>query len=280
MKRALSNNNASPQSKLSTTSADGESSDTQSMEDSYSPRRQLQKDLEGTAFPKDSDRQKLLDLIRPKMQDSEIANSRNATGAEQQGRVEVKHIPSSRYCDSDTSSDSETASPTPPQFLRGNDALLNSESIRSSFRSTVSAISSEGPNTVVTEGISDLDIPTCSSASVSPTAFRKDVTAPSYHKDTQNERLSDNPPSPFADGNGLLGISPTQSRTEIDEEKQPKQTARRSLTKQDSLANDSSDSEGEFTTEQITRMKFRRISVTTSNQNSREGTPSIGEYLD
>ena len=298
VKRALTNNNAPPKSPLSPI-GDGESSDTQSMEDNYSPRRQLQKDLEGTAYPRDSDRQKLFDLIRPKLPESaEFSNGRSATVP--QVTVQVKQVSSNRYCDSDSSSDSEHGgdpSSSQQQRLRMTDSFLNSESMRSSFRSTISAVSSDGPNTVVTEGISDLDIPTCSSASVSPTIFRKDVTATSHDdKDARRDRQYDgdkslsNPSASSLGADGLLGISPTQSKNEIRDisEKQPKPVvSRRALAKQETVV-DSSDSDGEFTTEQITRMKFRRVSVAKTqlplkssspkDQNAQEGAPPTGTY--
>ena len=300
VKRALTNNNAPPKSPLSPVSVgDGESSDTQSMEDNYSPRRQLQKDLEGMAYPRDSDRQKLFDLIRPKLPESEFSNGRGGA-AVPQVTVQVKQVSSNRYCDSDSSSDSEhggDASSSSQQRLRMTDSFLNSESVRSSFRSTISAVSSDGLNTVVTDGISDLDIPTCSSASVSPTIFRKDVTAPSHvDKDAKRERQYDGDAASLSTpsasgGDGLLGVSPTQSKNEIRDvvsEKQPKPVVmRRALAKQETAV-DSSDSDGEFTTEQITRMKFRRVSVTKTpqpfkssspkDQNAQEGAPPTGMY--
>ncbi len=132
-----------------------QSSDTQSMEAGHSPRRTP--DIKDAAFPKESDKQKLLDLIRPK----------SRSGSEdEQPHVQVRKVVSHGFSDSDSSSsDEESRQAVRTKSNHDFDDL--EPSLRSSMRSTsgLSAVSSEGRITIVTElNVSDYEVESLRSA--------------------------------------------------------------------------------------------------------------------
>ena len=93
--------------------------------------------INSAAFPQDTDRQLLMDLIRPGM----------AGGSPKQGTVQVRRVSTQRYQSDSSSSGSE---PNSPQ-LSHKDSMF-SDSVRSSIRSSrSSAADSLGGITVVTD---------------------------------------------------------------------------------------------------------------------------------
>ena len=121
VKRALSNNNSSPKSQRSSHSQVDESSDTQSLADATSPNRskRTRGESDEAAFPQETDRALLLELIRPKRSNGPISEN----------RVDVKRVSSRRYKDSDSSSGSEPGSPRTSS--RNESMFSHNDSLRS-----------------------------------------------------------------------------------------------------------------------------------------------------
>ena len=152
IKRALTNNNASPKhnTPVMVLRPEEESSDTQSMELESPRRKGHHSEDDGarySAFPRESDHQMLLELMgsrpRPQIaaQNGEVMRTQH---------IQVK---SRRFSDSDSSTDSGSA-PSSPQFSRRTGSTCTvSDSLRSSIRSS-SAPSSDGRITMVTDYIS------------------------------------------------------------------------------------------------------------------------------
>ncbi len=283
IKKALSNNNASPVARRlagpgPAAGAAGEevaeSSDTQSAGASSPPQRKHHpRQVADVSFPRDSDTQKLFDLIRPK-------STEEVDGARTQ--LQVKKVTSKKYSDSESStSGSEPGSPN--ISLRPESSFGCSDSVRSSLRSS-SAVSSDGRMTIVTESyISDID--TLSVMSELPQ--ETPIMIPGAKKETT-----------------AIGGQQAQSRTvsaadaKLPAQKSPDPVIERPLSSSQNLNSSStlgeyepaetlvlhkvinnrrgeggsSDSEDDFTTEQITKVKFRRVSKR-SGPRSRSPSP-------
>ena len=280
----LSNNNASPESRRSTSQSTtgapdelGESSDTQSMGTASSPRYRKHnhhpRDISDVTYPKDSDRQKLFDLIRPKSVDE----------AEASPQLQVKKVVSKKYSDSESStSGSEPSSPN--ISTRPDSSFGYSDSVRSSIRSS-SAVSSDGRMTIVTEScISDID--TLSMMSEMPQETPIMVPRANQEKMSTANHKSSNTSIHSGGGRSTSNVTnlPTCSASNtfkssdsvIDHPSHSSQSLNSNSTLDDyepaetvvvhkvisSRRRDSmsSDSDEDFTTEQITKVKFRRVS--------------------
>ena len=144
LRKVLTNNNTSPKSQSShrsiSSSVDGESSDTQSM-DASSPRRQEHTNV---LFPKDSDNQRLQDLMKMKNKIMHTVNV--AAGSKEEiynepSVIRVRKVVNRGY-DSDSSSsdsvpDSSTVSQRTESAFSGD---YYSDSVRSSLRSSTSEV--------------------------------------------------------------------------------------------------------------------------------------------
>lgn len=155
VRRALAKGSSRDQS--SSPEHEGESSDTQSME-AQTPRRPVKKtDARDAAFPKDSEKIMLLDLLGgPSIAPINAYNSNPPKRPEpvQTSNVHIQRVSTRRYSDSSTGESEGVSGPSSPQFShRTESEYAPSESINSSFRST-SAISSDGRCTMVTDNVS------------------------------------------------------------------------------------------------------------------------------
>lgn len=236
VKRVLSNNNTSPKSQRSTSPLE-ELSDTQSQADATSPRRSKRAhDSDEAAFPQETDRALLLELIRPKRSNGPIPEN----------RVDIKRVSSARYKDSDSSSGSEASSPQ--MSSRQDSAFTHSDSLRSSMRSQTSSIpSSEGRMTIVTDTGSQLDYPTADTQSwlePSPRPSRRTQPQPPHYGAKPNPALD------AAQGTYTVTVSrdPEASSGE------------------------------EYDEEQITKIKFKRVSIKRGATRSRSPSPEPGSH--
>ena len=296
IKRVLSNNNASPKSCRSTSQSTagvqddlGESSDTQSMGTASSPRHRKHnhhpRDISNVTYPKDSDKQKLFDLIRPKSVFEVEASPQ---------QLQVKKVVSRKY--SDTESSSSGSEPSSPNISTRPDSSFGySDSVRSSIRSSTT-VSSDGRMTIVTEScISDIDTISMMSEMpqetpiMVPHANQEKVTtashmSPSASIQSGGERsrseMTKLPPrcasNTFKSSDSVIDY-PSHSSQILDssstlDDYEPAETVvvhkMINNRRRDSM---SSDSDDEFTTEQITKVKFRRVSK--RGQRSRSPSP-------
>ena len=266
----LLNNNASPKFRQSTSATQdelGESSDTQSMGAASSPRHRKHnhyaRDISDVSYPKDSDRQKLLDLIHPKSADEVEASPH-----------QVKRVVSRRYSESDSSSSGSEPS-SPNVSIRPESSFCYSDSVRSSIRSS-SAVSSDGRMTIVTEScISDID--TISMMSEMPQETPIMVPGANQEKVTSANHLSASTSvhsvgalprsgsSTFKSSDSVIdhpshSSQIVKSNSSLDEYEPAETVVVHKVINNRRRDSMSSDSDDDFTTEQITKVKFRRVS--------------------
>ncbi len=248
---------------------EAESSDTQSMDTSpRHPRTKPTSDISDVTYPKESDTQKLFDLMGVKKK-----NQNAPTVAADQKKLQVQQVTPRNF---DSGSSSSGSEPSSPQLsMRTESAFGYSDSIRSSIRSS-SVISSEGNMTIVTEScISDIDTVSIMSEVPQETPILvpgKSLNTATNHvlpSETNNQPI-DVDDSPDSVINKPPLPTPTQSLSPDDYV--PAETIvvhkLTSTPRRDSM---SSDSDEEMTTEQITRVKFVRVSK--KDQRSRSPSP-------
>ena len=261
-KRALSGGDAA-------TDELGESSDTQSAGGGSSSSARHGRHLAHVTYPKDSDKQKLLDLIRPQSNDD--VNKR--------AQLRVKKVTSKKY--SDTDSSSSGSEPSSPHFSARPDSFGGGDSVRSSMRSS-SAVSSEGRMTIVTESyISDIDTisvttePPQETPIMVPHANKPALTSPgaSNAKTTTAKTTSKSlKPAAKKANSPDIATAPLPTSPSVLSEYEPAETLvlHKMINHRRGDAG-SSDSDSDFTTEQITKVKFRRVSK--KGQRSRSPSP-------
>ena len=267
----LLNNNASPKSHQSTTATQDEpdeSSDTQSMGAASSPRHRKHnhhaRDISDVSYPKDSDRQKLLDLIHPKSADEVEASPPR----------QVMRVVSRRYSESDSSSSGSEPS-SPNISIRPESSFGYSDSVRSSIRSS-SAVSSDGRMTIVTEScISDIDTISMMSEMpqetpiMVPGANEEKVTSANHVSASTSVHsvgaLPRNGSSTFKSSDSVIdhpshSSQIVNSNSTLDEYEPAETVVVHKVINNRRRDSMSSDSDDDFTTEQITKVKFRRVS--------------------
>ena len=202
---------ATAAARASTSSADheGESSDTQSTAEMKLARRQQLRQIHDAAFPKESEKVMLLDLLGPQaaatmtaesgvesgteslrsqqQQRQQRAPAHELTTSQPQQQVQVRRVTPGRYYNSDSSSDDhvdvddDSAPSSPRTSHRTESEYARSDSMRSSFRSTVP---SEGRITVVTDnnscGVSDV--------STAPNSMQNSPQQSSHHTSSSVEQ--------------------------------------------------------------------------------------------
>ena len=223
-------------------------------------------------------------MIRPKFADEVDARP----------QLQVRKVTSTKCYDSDSSS-SGSESSSPNISTRPESSFGRSDSVRSSIRSS-SAVSSDGRVTVVTEScISDID--TISMMSEMPEESPVMVPHANHEKVTTANHVS--PSTSVLSGGGSLlseitSLPPRSAsntlksvNSVIDHPSQSSQILNSNSTLDEyepaetivvhKLVNNrrhesmSSDSDDDFTTEQITKVKFRRVSK--RSQRSRSPSP-------
>lgn len=208
-------------------------------------------------FPKESDKQRLFDLIRSKAP---------VIGKEEieKPTVEVRKVSLSRYrSDSESSSSS---GPSSPQFsARTESEFRYSDSIRSSIRSAisgVSAVSSEGRITIVTESnVSDLDstsfasLPSSSSNINSPRESCSSLDRSMYDKENTQFKSSDSVIENPAHHLKLISVRTDTSEGPVILE-DTEVTVRKVRT---SKHDDSMSSDSDADTEQVSKIKLRKL---------------------
>ena len=238
---------------------EAESSDTQSMDTSPRRRTKPTSDVSDVTYPKDSDTQKLFDLMGVKKK------NQNAPTVAEQKKLHVQQMTNRNF---DSGSSSSGSEPSSPQLsMRTESAFGYSDSIRSSIRSS-SVVSSDGNMTIVTEScISDIDTVSIMSEVPQETPVLvpgKSLNTATNHvlplatKETNNQPIDvDNSPDSVIHKPPL----PTPAQSLSPDDYVPAETIvvhkLTSTPRRDSM---SSDSDEEMTTEQITRVKFVRVS--------------------
>ncbi len=266
MKRALSNNNASPpqRSPQSAQASLHISRNDKQVSPGVSPTKSHQWDdsPRDPAFPQDEDKQLLMELIRPKKTLSD------------ENVVQVRKISSHRYKDSDSDSDSAPSSPLMSSHHESS-MLTQTDSLRSSMHSS-SAVSSDGHMTLVTEmgGMSDMEVASVdipySQYHSSPYSSRKmadqgELRMDSYGK-KQNSKKS--PHKESVDGTPSRTKQPSPSRSKHghgkDQRKPNTYPAVGAVTTGTKIADEQSKQAteaDEYDTEALTKVRFHRMSV-------------------
>ena len=223
-------------------SIEEELSDTQSTEAVVTPPpgKQEQRDI---MAPKATDQERLNDLMKVKG----IVNA-----ADQPNNVHVRKIKSKKYqSDSDTSS-SESGPSSPHLSAQTESAFSYGESQRSSMRSS-SAVSSDGHITMVTESyISDRE---------SLQSFNTERGSPKPRRSASMRSRTSRTGNLSSDS---VIENPSHSSQIMEDSLD-------NTPKHDSM---SSDSEEEFTTEQLTKVKFRRMSTNRRSKSPDGRAPS------
>ena len=233
-------------------------------------------------FPKESDKQKLMDLIRSKA--PVICAPKDELV---KPTVEVRKVSLSRYRSDSESSSSESGPSSPQLSARTDSEFRYSDSIRSSIRSlgAFSAVSSEGRITVVTEScVSDLDSLSMSSqvSANNSQSVTSGTSRPNgnevYDKDARHFQSTDSvientvhrPSPPESKLTGLFRDITDGSVMVIPDS----EISVRKVISSKHADSMSSDSEADDTlTKQVSKVKLRRIAVNQGHGRSRSPSP-------
>ena len=248
VKRVLTNNNASPAHKRTTSrhsrSSGGETSDDGSA------------NIHKVGFPKDSDQRRLMDLVRS------ISNKSDSDSGS--GHVTVKRVTSRHYGDTDSdsssSSESDHEAQRSPLPRRGRESEPSSmpasrtDSVRSSIRSS-SAVSSEQSTALVESEYSDHSMKDSPRRKINRNTSRPGSKTESLRSRKASDSVIENP-SPSS---SVM----TDSRSTLNDSSYEGSNSRQgSVTRTGSK---------EFTVEHRTQVKFHRCSLYKKKRTSEGG---------